>query len=265
MNPRVHDLLEIDAQSFLAASPSAPEWVAKSLAGAPFVVVRRGFPTQRLLPIGVRGEERNQRWAGTCDLSWIRNTLSPAGLMSRITSASLAKSAATCALASKVTSAATWASASMGLSAATPISGATVLDRAAVPVLPSARLQAIPALRSLVALASNKTWQAFPLPWGPGGSVGFELATGRDTATPQSDLDVVIYADERLSAQEAKRLHAATQYLPAIVDVRVETPVCGFSLTEYASQTPAHILLRTASGALLGADPWDGSPVASHP
>ena len=124
--------------------------------------------------------------------------------------------------------------------------------------------QAIPALRSLVSLASSETWQAFPQPWGPGGSVGFELATGRDTATPQSDLDVVIYADERLSAQEAKRLHAATQHLAAIVDVRVETPVCGFSLTEYASQTPAPILLRTASGALLGVDPWDGAPVASR-
>jgi phosphoribosyl-dephospho-CoA transferase len=216
VNPRVHDLLEIDVQSFLAASPSAPQWVAKSLAAAPFVVVRRGFPTQRQLPIGVRGAERNQRWAGTCDLSWIRSVLTPAALMSRMRSDSMAT-------------------------------------------------QAIPALRSLVSLASNETWQAFSQPWGPGGSVGFELATGRDTATPQSDLDVVIYADERLSAQEAKCLLAATQHLASIVDVRVETPVCGFSLTEYASQTPAPILLRTASGPLLGADPWDGAPAASPP
>ena len=265
MNPRVHYLLEIDAQSLLDASPSAPVWVAKSLAAAPFVVVRRGFPTQRLLPIGVRGAERNHRWAGMCDLSWIKDAFSPAELMSRITSASLARSAAACASAPAVTPAAACASASTGPSAAPPISGATALDRVAAPVLPSARVQAIPALRSLVSLASNETWQAFPQPWGPGGSVGFELATGRDTATPQSDLDVVIYADERLSAQEAKCLLAATQHLASIVDVRVETPVCGFSLTEYASQTPAPILLRTASGPLLGADPWDGAPAASPP
>ena len=225
----------------------------------PFAVVRRGFPSQRRLPIGVRGAERNQRWAGMCDLSWIRSALTPAALMSRIRSDSLATSVA------GVMSAEMPMSASADISGATPISDAVALNRTAAPVLPSARLQAIPALRSLAALASNQTWQAFPQPWGPGGSVGFELATGRDTATPQSDLDVVIYADERLSAQEARRLHAATQHLPAIVDVRVETPVCGFSLTEYASQTPAPILLRTASGALLGVDPWDGAPAASHP
>lgn len=211
MNPRVHYLLEIDAQAFLAASPSAPEWVAKSLAAAPFVVVRRGFQTQHLVPVGVRGEERKQRWAGTCDVSWIRSVLSPDDLISRV----------------------------------------------------RARVKAIPAMRSLSLLASNEAWYGFPQAWGPGGSIGFELATGRDTATPQSDLDVVIYADERFSAVEARRLHAATQFLPSIVDVRVETPVCGFALTEYASQAPAPILLRTASGVMLGVDPWDGAPPTS--
>jgi phosphoribosyl-dephospho-CoA transferase len=211
MNPRVHYLLEIDVPAFLEASPSAPEWVAESLAAAPFVVVRRGFPTQHLLPVGVRGEERNQRWAGMCALSWIRSALSPADLISRA----------------------------------------------------RFRIEAIPALRSLSLLASHEAWNGFPQEWGPGGSVGFELATGRDTATPQSDLDMVIYADERFSAAEAKRLHAATQFLPSTVDVRVETPVCGFALTEYATQTPAPILLRTASGVMLGADPWDGAPASA--
>ena len=40
-------------------------------------------------------------------------------------------------------------------------------------------------------------------------------------------------------------------------DIRVETPVCGFSLLEYAGRTPESILLRTAAGAVLGHDPWD--------
>jgi phosphoribosyl-dephospho-CoA transferase len=141
----------------------------------------------------------------------------------------------------------------------------TAPDRTPFPEPASARFQAIPALRSLVLLANNQTWRAFPQAWGPGGSVGFELASGRDTATPQSDLDVVIYADQPLSADQARCLHAATQHLPSTVDVRVETPVCGFSLTEYATQTPAPILLRTTSGVLLGADPWDRAPAASHP
>jgi len=118
-------------------------------------------------------------------------------------------------------------------------------------------------MRSLSLLAGNETWHGFPQAWGPGGSIGFELATGRDTATPHSDLDVVIYADERFSAVEAKRLHAATRFLPSMVDVLVETPVCGFALTEYATQAPAPILLRTASGVMLGADPWDGAPASA--
>lgn len=118
------------------------------------------------------------------------------------------------------------------------------------------RAPTIPALRSLTLLADNPTWSSLPHTWGPGGSVGFELATGRPTARLQSDLDLVIYANARLCAEEARRLQAATQNLPSAVDVRVETPVCGFSLAEYASQAPAPILLRTTSGVMLGSDPW---------
>ena len=126
---------------------------------------------------------------------------------------------------------------------------------AATPAAPS-RAAAIPALRTLSLLAER--WKALNSVWGPGGSVGFELATGRHIVTPQSDLDVVIYADERMSANEATWLRDSTLGLPAPVDIRVETPSCGFSLVEYASRAPAPILLRAVSGALLGADPWEG-------
>jgi phosphoribosyl-dephospho-CoA transferase len=119
------------------------------------------------------------------------------------------------------------------------------------------RANTIPALRTLILLMHHQSWQTLSHQWGPGGSVGFELATGRATATLQSDLDVVIYADERLAVAEARGLHAATQNLPSAVDVRVETPVCGFSLAEYASSAPAPILLRGASGSVLGVDPWE--------
>jgi phosphoribosyl-dephospho-CoA transferase len=116
------------------------------------------------------------------------------------------------------------------------------------------RAAAIPAFRALSLLAER--WKAVGPVWGPGGSVGFELATGRHIVTPQSDLDVVIYAHEQMTVNEARLLRDSTQGLPAPVDIRVETPTCGFSLVEYASQATASILLRTASGAALGADPW---------
>jgi phosphoribosyl-dephospho-CoA transferase len=118
----------------------------------------------------------------------------------------------------------------------------------------------LPAFRSLTLLAASEAWSSFPQAWGPGGSVGFELATGHPTVSPQSDLDLVIYADDRLSVEEAQRLHVSTRNLPSAVDVRVETPVCGFSLTEYTTQAPSSILLRTPAGVMLGADPWTADP-----
>jgi hypothetical protein len=47
------------------------------------------------------------------------------------------------------------------------------------------------------------------------------------------------------------------------VDIRVEPPVCGFSLREFASQSPAAILLRAPSGIVLGRDPW-GAETQEH-
>lgn len=109
------------------------------------------------------------------------------------------------------------------------------------------------ALRSLV-----NSWHSLTDPWGPAGSFGFELATGKPTTTSRSDLDVVIYADEPLSRSEAQRLLVSTQDLNVTVDIRVETPVCDFS-AEYVRSTGNTILLRTCAGLVLSDDPWDES------
>jgi phosphoribosyl-dephospho-CoA transferase len=116
------------------------------------------------------------------------------------------------------------------------------------------RTAAIPALRALPLIAER--WKTLDSVWGPGGSVGFELATGRHVASPQSDLDVVIYAAKPMTTAEARALIDSAQGLPAAVDIRVEAPNCGFSLAEYANRAPAPILLRGVSGAVLGTDPW---------
>lgn len=108
------------------------------------------------------------------------------------------------------------------------------------------------ALRSLM-----KAWQWLAYPWGPAGSLGFEVATGKQTTTMQSDLDVVIYADEPLSRRDAQRLLASADDLEVRLDIRVETLMCGFSLTEYATSPTKTILLRTVAGPVLGDDPWD--------
>ena len=120
--------------------------------------------------------------------------------------------------------------------------------------IPISRANAIPALRALDLL--KERWMERVLPWGPGGSVGFELASGRHVVTSESDLDIVIYAERRMTAEEAKSLCDRAMNLPAVVDIRVETPVSGFSLKEFAGRNRAAILLRVPRGIVLAKDPW---------
>ena len=119
--------------------------------------------------------------------------------------------------------------------------------------VPTLRADATPALRALKVLKDR--WMDLDHPWGPGGSVGFELATGRHVVKPESDLDVVIYAEGKIT-REARSLQARTMNLLVAVDIRVETLGCGFSLIEYARGGPAGALLRTPAGLELGNDPW---------
>jgi phosphoribosyl-dephospho-CoA transferase len=203
---RTHDLLEIDANQFIAAQAAGPKWVEESLRRSPFVVVRRGRATEQEIPVGVRGPERNQRWATFCHPKLVRTMLTPPQLLAGN--------------------------------------------------IPIARAKAIPALRAFNLLKDR--WLRLGRPWGPGGSVGFELATGNLVANEQSDLDIVIYADTRMTAGEAKSLCAQTMELSAVADIRVETPMCGFSLQEFACTSSPRILLRYADGLRLGDDPWSG-------
>jgi phosphoribosyl-dephospho-CoA transferase len=120
--------------------------------------------------------------------------------------------------------------------------------------IPISRADAIPALRALNLLKDR--WIDVAPPWGPVGSVGFELATGNYVAKPESDLDIVVYAEARITVDEAKSICDRAINLPAAIDIRAETSVYGFSLREFASQSPAAILLRTPSGVVFGRDPW---------
>jgi phosphoribosyl-dephospho-CoA transferase len=205
---RPHYLLKIDitAISFagMGDKDSIPPSILRELEELPFVVARRGPMTQQLVPIGIRGPERFQRWAAWCPPDAIREVITPANLL-------------------------------------TKLDGIT-------------NSQATPACLALCPLIFRWKWLRYS--WGPTGSVGFELATGKQTTTAQSDLDIVIYADDPLSRNGAHRLLDATRDLEATIDIRVETPGCGFSLAEYANSPPNTILLRTVTGPTLGHNPW---------
>jgi phosphoribosyl-dephospho-CoA transferase len=91
--------------------------------------------------------------------------------------------------------------------------------------------------------------------WGPGGSVGFELASGVPSTTPESDLDIVLSAPVSMTRADAARLHAELSTLAVRIDVLLETPNGAVALAEYASSVDV-TLLRSAQGPRLVRDPW---------
>jgi phosphoribosyl-dephospho-CoA transferase len=93
--------------------------------------------------------------------------------------------------------------------------------------------------------------------WGPGGSAGYELASGIPAVRADSDLDFILFAPKQLDITEAQDLWRMISSAPGKVDALVETPFCGFSLEEFATTSPRKILLRTNDGRILGSNPWN--------
>jgi phosphoribosyl-dephospho-CoA transferase len=113
----------------------------------------------------------------------------------------------------------------------------------------------VPALKALALV--ERELADIDLSWGPVGSVGFELATGDRVTTESSDLDLALFTPQRIAPVIARDLWHTLSSLLAKVDVRVETPYCGFSLEEYVLRRSAKILIRTPDGQQLVEDPWD--------
>ncbi|MDQ0245512.1 phosphoribosyl-dephospho-CoA transferase [Bacillus fengqiuensis] len=97
--------------------------------------------------------------------------------------------------------------------------------------------------------------QFYELPWGPGGSVGFELASGIATVTAASDLDIVVRPPSFLSIEKAEGILQEFRALSVRIDAQVETPNGAISLIEYA-RGESQVLLRTMDGPRLVKDPW---------
>jgi phosphoribosyl-dephospho-CoA transferase len=112
----------------------------------------------------------------------------------------------------------------------------------------------LPAFQALVFLEDRLN--GIDLEWGPGGSTGFELASGKPAVKEQSDLDLIIFAPERFDRTKALQLWKLVSASPGKVDALIETPYSGFSLAEYAAGHSGKFLLRTQAGRLLGEDPW---------
>jgi phosphoribosyl-dephospho-CoA transferase len=114
---------------------------------------------------------------------------------------------------------------------------------------------AAPAVAVLDEVAVILVAHGFAGLWGPGGSVGFELASGVRSTTLGSDLDLVLNADEPMTRTDAARLHAELSKLPVRIDLLLETPHGAAALAEYATSAEV-TLLRSVRGPRLVRDPW---------
>jgi phosphoribosyl-dephospho-CoA transferase len=201
--PKTHDLLQLSCLELEQADPIKPEWLDAVLKACPWVVVRRAVSHTKQVPVGVRGKERAQRWAGFVNPEQIEQVVSPNQLRESLVESS------------------------------------------------RRGLRAFHSLRFLGTKAALKG-----LDWGPGGSAGFELASGRPTVTEASDLDIIIRAPEPFDRRFANSICVQLEGVSTRVDVLIETPYCGFSLNEYAHSQLDKVLVRTDTGRILAANPW---------
>jgi phosphoribosyl-dephospho-CoA transferase len=78
----VHDLLRLGNPDDLKGSGPVPMWVNAALSRTPWVVVRRAPTKGGLVPIGVRGDHRSERFASFIDPSSISESVPPEALSS---------------------------------------------------------------------------------------------------------------------------------------------------------------------------------------
>jgi phosphoribosyl-dephospho-CoA transferase len=122
----------------------------------------------------------------------------------------------------------------------------------------SASTRQMPVFSALARLEQDGCWREHV--WGPTGSAGFELASGVETVSLASDLDLILRAPKSLPVPVLRQLAEACRSLPTAVDIQVETPCGAFSLQEYLS-TREKLLLRTELGPELTYNPWLPSPL----
>jgi phosphoribosyl-dephospho-CoA transferase len=107
----------------------------------------------------------------------------------------------------------------------------------------------LPALRTLESI--RPLLDRTGLSWGLTGSVGFELATGRATATRDSDLDLLVRTDDvRDALPRLTGLHYGFRSTHTRVDCQVETSSGAVALAELVGGHP-DVLMRTSNGPRL--------------
>ena len=111
----------------------------------------------------------------------------------------------------------------------------------------------LPAFAALDRVAAAAT--SLNLIWGPGGSVGFELASSVPVVRDDSDLDVIVRPATQHSHADLERFANALDDCGVRVDIVVEAAQGAVALHEWL-HSPQRVLIKTASGPQLGAFHW---------
>jgi phosphoribosyl-dephospho-CoA transferase len=93
------------------------------------------------------------------------------------------------------------------------------------------------------------------LTWGPTGGVGFFLASGLPVLRPDSDLDLVVRAPQRLDSAQALALAEVQRHSGCRIDIQIDTGHGAFALAEWARDS-GRVMLKTNDGPLLCTNPW---------
>lgn len=77
MELKVHDLIQIDSSDDIFSYTKEPNWLERSIKKAPFVVVRRAYSESDFVPVGIRGKNRNERFAAFLNVNNIKTYYTP--------------------------------------------------------------------------------------------------------------------------------------------------------------------------------------------
>lgn len=205
MELRPHDLLKISSHHDIKSDTPLPEWAKESLSVSPFVVVRRAIAAEGQVAVGIRGENRSERFGAFLPIDFILERITPEQLSAEQS----------------------WKND----------------DR-------HKKVELFSTLDDIAEFMDD-----YSINWGPTGSVGFELVTGREVVTDKSDIDIVIRSPIKMPINIAKNINHYFVKGNIKVDAQVETQLGAFSLIEYATEA-SPILMRTMTGPVLLKDPW---------
>lgn len=104
---------------------------------------------------------------------------------------------------------------------------------------------------------------ALGLDWGPAGGVGFQLASGLSVLHAASDLDLLVRLPRRPAPAVIAALRTLQENALCRIDIQIDTGDGGCALAELAELAKdGRVLLKTAHGPVLVADPWAERAVA---